>query len=171
MLESRKFVNLPPAAILESIKSQRKPPRKRIFQEDQMANFKKKDVILCFEDIISKGPMNCEKGLNFERKDNCLLIYKMEYDGDNNVPQVDYCIRVDETLHVKLFHRNIPMSLPNWFRQGRNTVLTGCSMLQNLINHMKQSVGEKNSILSELQQIRYTKYLSTRLRFFVMLFI
>lgn len=154
--DSQKIVNLPSAAIMETIKTPRKPPKIRIFQEDQLGDFKKKDAITCLDDIDAKGPNSCEKGIKFERQHKCLLIYKMECNERNQVPQVSYCIHVDETLHVKLFCYNAPMALPTWFRKGRNSTLTNCSMLQNLLNHMKLRSEQKNSILSELQQMRYS---------------
>lgn len=153
----QKIVNLPSAAIVDTIKTPRKPPTERIFQKDQLHKFVNEDSITCLEDLISKGPRSCEEGISFDQKENFLLMYKLEFDENTEVPQVTYCIRVEKALRVKLFYKNVPMPLPTWFRQNRNTVLTSCSMLQNLINHMKQTAEENFSIFSELQQLRYTK--------------
>ena len=43
--------NAPPTAILETITCPRKPPRQRIFQEDQLKKFKNSDNIKSVEDI------------------------------------------------------------------------------------------------------------------------
>ena len=79
--ESQPTVHLPPAAILETVKAPRKAPTMRVFQKDQLDDFKKKDEIKCIEDIVSKGPENCEKGVIFDRKEDILLIYKIESNG------------------------------------------------------------------------------------------
>ena len=136
--DSQKIVNLPAAAIMETIKSARKPPKERIFQEDQLEKFRKKDSIACLNDLASKGPKSCNDGFIFDHLEEVLVMYKLERDGSTNVPQVTYAIHVDVNLRVKLFYKNSPIALPVWFRQGRKTILSSCSMIQPLINHMKQ---------------------------------
>lgn len=151
--DSQKVINLPPAAIFETLKTPRKPPKPRVLREDELDDFKKKDCISNLEDVISKGPKNVDKDYIFHHKDECILIYKLESNLEQ-VPQVTFCIRVDNLLRVKLFYKNSPIALPAWFRQGRNTVLTSCSMLQGFINHMKQVAEDRDSLLSDMEALK-----------------
>ena len=152
--DSQKNINLPPVAVLETIKSSRKLPKERIFQPDQFEEFKKQDSIMNIDDLLTKGPKNFGKEFIFDRKDDCTIMYKLESNAEQ-VPRVTFCIRVDNSLRVKLYYMNSPISLPAWFRQSRNTVLTSCSMLQNFINHMKQVADDRESILSDLEHVKF----------------
>ena len=48
---TREKENLPPNAFFETIQTPKKPPRQKIFQEDQMKLLKKFDVIKYLDDI------------------------------------------------------------------------------------------------------------------------
>ena len=48
---TREKENLPPNAIFETSETPKKPPRQKIFQEDQMKPLKKSDVIKYLDDI------------------------------------------------------------------------------------------------------------------------
>ena len=52
--ETQKTVNLPPAAVLETIKTPRKPPAERIFRKDEIDRFQSADKITSLEDINEK---------------------------------------------------------------------------------------------------------------------
>ena len=151
--DSQKVINLPPAATFETLKTSRKPPKPRVLREDELDYFKNKDCISNLEDVISKSSTNVGKDKIFQRKDECILIYKLESNLEQ-VPQVTSCIRVDNLLRVKLFYKNSPIVLPAWFRQGQNSVLTSCSMLQGFINHMKQVAEDRDSILSDMEALK-----------------
>ena len=51
-----------------------------------------------------------------------------------HVPEVTASIRVDDKLHEKLFLRDSPAPLPQWFRYGRNCELTSKSVLENFLS-------------------------------------
>ena len=138
--KSQKIVNLPPAAVFETLKTPRKPPKERIFREDEMRKFKKKDEINSIDDI-TEGKVQKELGRDF--KISRLGSHVSVYFFDNNVeavPQVTYCVKIEETLTVKLFHKGIPIPLPVWFTVGKKARLTSWSMLENFIAHMKQKL-------------------------------
>ena len=135
-----------------NFKTPRKAPTERILQNNQLIDLKNKDTIIYFKDIVSKFQKNPEKWLTFDRKEKFLLIHTLEPNEDNNVPQVTYCIREEDTLHVRLFYKKIPIALPNGFCKGRNTILISCNMLERLINHIKLGSERRDSMLSELQQ-------------------
>ena len=41
-----------------------------------------------------------------------------------STPEVTECIKIDKELHVKLFFKDCPVPLPQWFRQGTDCRLT-----------------------------------------------
>ena len=97
-------------------------------------------------------------GLDFfiNREEDFLTLYRIEK-NNIGIPDISYCIRIDQNLRVMLFYRNSPISLPNWFRQGRNTILNRFSMLTNFISHMKQVIEDKGEILEEMNNLRYSR--------------
>lgn len=155
--ESQEIVNLPPTATLETIRTPRKPPKFRPFQEDELENFKKVDKITCLEDINEKKVNDLGQEFVMKRNDDNLAIYKLET-NEVRIPEVTHCIRVDKDLHVKLFYKSVPLPLPLWFRQGRNTHLTSYSMLENFITYMKQEAEDHQGILTELTNLKYYKH-------------
>ena len=51
---SQNPVNHPPAAVLQSIKSGRKPPKERLFREDELSKLKATDKINSIHDITDE---------------------------------------------------------------------------------------------------------------------
>ena len=101
-----------------------------------------KDSIKYLNDVASKEPENCNDGFIFDRNDD-VVIYKMERDELTNVSQVTYVIRVDNTLRVQLFHKNAPITLSAWFRQGRNTMRNQCEFNRKEKNVFAKDVYKK----------------------------
>ena len=69
-------------------------------------------------------------------------------------------IIVDVNLHVKLFYKDSPIPLPEWFRQGysNNCNLTDVSQLENFPAYIVNRVSEMpREILQEMQKIQYIK--------------
>ena len=87
------------------------------------------------------------------------MIYKLE---TSNVPEVTYCIDVSSDLRVKLYHKNnilnIPVPLPEWFRQGRNTFLTSKSMIVNFVSYLNERSKERNALLEEINCLAHQKH-------------
>ena len=154
--EIQKISNLPATAILETIKPSRKPPTVRVFQKEEMGIFSKQDQIKSLNDITQISLTT--NGLDFmlNREQDFITLYRIDK-NNIGIPYVTYCIRIDQNLRVMLFHRSSPISLPNWFRQGRNTILNRFSMLPNFISHMKQVIEVKGEILEEMNNLRYSK--------------
>ena len=85
-----------------------------------------------------------------------LIIYKLET-NISNVPVVTHCIDVSADLRVKLYLKNVPVPLPEWFRQGRNTFLTSKSMIVNFVSYLNERSDEQNKILDEVNRLKHHK--------------
>ena len=100
---TQKTNNLPPFAVMETLKNARKPPTARNFGEDELLKFNKMNSISSFDDIILKGPQSFDDDFKFEKKEDHLIIYKLEEDTVTNIPQVTYAIRIHNNLRLELF--------------------------------------------------------------------
>ena len=98
----------------------RKSPKKRVFQEDQYDEFKRNNNIIGLESITES---DCPQGYLYAKYEDHVIFHKIVL-NELHVPEVTACIRVDDKLHVKLFLRDSPVPLPQWFRYGHNCKLT-----------------------------------------------
>lgn len=150
--KSQETVNLPPTAVFETIKTPRKPAKERIFRDDELQAFKAKDEIKSINDITDKKVRGLGQDFQINRQQDHVTIYCLENNSDA-LPQITFCVKIQHTLSVKLFHKGLGFSL--WFRKGRNTRLTSWSMVPNFIVHMRQKVKESKSLLDELEDLKF----------------
>ena len=90
----------------------RKSPTKRIFQQDELNQFLDNDII---KDLDSLSAVDSPPGYNFMKYDECVVFHNLIL-NELRVPQVAEVIRIVRDLHVKLFYKNLPVSLPPWLR-------------------------------------------------------
>ena len=64
-------------------------------------------------------------------------------------------ITVDKDPNVSLSYKSYHISLPEWFHSGHNCKSTNSSMLEYFSSHMRNKANDMNSILIELNEIRY----------------
>ena len=143
-----------PSLQASSNTSFRKPPTKRKYEHpllDQTEEFKKLDLINCFEDLSeSFSPVE----FLFKKMDDSVLYHRLFF--EDNIPFVE-SISIDRDLHVKLHHKGNPIPLPEWFRKG-SCKLNSASMLENLVAHMHNVIEEMpRTVLSELNKLSYYK--------------
>ena len=95
-----------------SSSSSRKPPTDRT-EPDQFPYYHRELVLL------------------FKKYDDHAIYFPVEF--SSGIPQVPQSIIVDVNLHVKLFYKDSPIPLPEWFRQGQsnNCTLTDVGQLEN----------------------------------------
>ena len=48
-----------------------------------------------------------------------------------SIPTIYECIRVDDQMHVKLYHHESPLPLPQWFRKGNDCILRSVTQVEN----------------------------------------
>ena len=106
----------------------RRSPIKRVYQENEYAQFLQQDVMNSFNEIA---------GFVMTRHPDHLVFYDLKA-SELGVPEVQSCIRVDNELHVNLFYKGLPLPLPEWFRRGRDCRLSAASYLRLSANIERQ---------------------------------
>ena len=149
---AQKSSSLPPTSVVETIKCPRNPPKERIFQEDELGKFKKRDTIKDLNDITERKLNELGSELSITRNSDHIVIYRLE--TDSAIPVVTFCIRIESNLRVSLFYKNNPVPLPEWFCKGRNTYLTSFSMLGNFVSYIKNKT-EETGIQEELEKLKH----------------
>ena len=135
-------------------KTPRKPPTARVLQLDELQRFKQMDTIQNIEDIDDTCIKSLGEGFTTLNRNGHLIIFKLET-NIYNIPEVTHCIDVSTDLRVKLYLKNVPVPLPEWFRQGRNTLLTSKGMIVNFISYLNERSEEQNKILDEVNRLKY----------------
>ena len=80
-------------------------------------------------------------------------------------------LKINSNLHVKLQIYGNPVPLPLWFTEGRNAKLASISMLENFPNYLQALIGNKPTLMEELQRRQQCKpqgrppYLTEMIRF------
>ena len=70
----------------------RQPPRKRIFQEDQLDPFRIHDKINSLDDLNqSYSP----PGFEFRQFEGCVIFYRLKFDNVSQFPTILESIRID----------------------------------------------------------------------------
>ena len=127
-------------------KTPRKPPTARVLQLDELQNFKKLYTIQNLANIDDTCIKSFGEGFSFLNRNFHLIIFKLET-NISNVPEVTHCIDVSTDLRVKLHLKNVPIPLPERFRQERNTLLTSKAMIVNFTPFLSEMSEEQNKIM------------------------
>ena len=137
--------------------SKRKKPKDRS-SPDEIKQFTENDIIRSFADITTDM---CPQGFTFEQHTTAAIFYKLEHSKKHNIPQISATITIDTNLHVKLYKKQSPIPLPEWFRK-KGCKCTRLSILENfpayIINYKEESEGKDSipsDILEELNNIKY----------------
>ena len=113
-------------SVLPTTQTFRQPPRKRIFQEDQLDSFRIHDKINSLDDL---NQSHSPPGFEFRQFEGCVIFYRLKFDNVSQFPTILESIRIDKDLHVQLQYNGIPLPLPLWFVNGHNAKLDKLSML------------------------------------------
>ena len=132
-----------PSAVRKSLKI-------RVYQDDQLQHFAKKDTIKSFSDLSEKL---CPPGYSCYQTNDFIVYYNLifgEFDGFSTVCEA---IKIDSQSHVSLRHYNNPIPLPAWFTTGRSARLTSKAMLENFPNYLQNlNKNDENDLIQELQK-------------------
>ena len=139
--------------IISPVTVPRRSPRKRIYQDDQYQSFMNYDLINKLSDIEESLSL---AGFLFKKNNDYVTFYKIEF-SEKRAPEVTECIKIDKELHVKLFFKDCPVPLPQWFWQGTDCRPTRKSMLKNFPVYLRTYADNHSSIFEELLQYRFTK--------------
>ena len=149
----------------------RKPPRKRLFQEDELPKYAEIDPVI---HNLTELERHRQEGFTARLTDDCLVFYRIVFDEKTQFPKILESIKVDKQLHVQLQYNGDPVPLPTWFvdHNHGNVKLTRGTMLTNIVVHMRNLTSETHySLLDELNERRNLKpkgrtpYSASMLRF------
>ena len=73
--EDQKSISLPPTAVMETIRTPRKPPTPRVLQKDQLSMFKLIDGISKFEDVSVEKLKKIRDGFDVCKDDKRILFF------------------------------------------------------------------------------------------------
>ena len=109
--------------------------------------------IKCDLDALNE---NLLSGFTFKKYDDHAIYFLVEI--SSGIPQVPQSIIVDVNLHVKLFYKDSPIPLPEWFQQGQssNCKLTDVGQLENFPAYIVNRVSEMLREILQQMQKRYT---------------
>ena len=140
-------------SVLPTIQTSRKPPKIRIYREDELESFLENDVIHSLDDLNENhAPANFQ----FKRSHEYVLYYNLVFDETTNFPKVHEAIKIDSELHVQLQYKGIPVPLPKFFVQGYCARMTRISMLENFPSEIRRVAEEnKYSILDEINEKKW----------------
>ena len=132
-----------------------KLPKIRIYQDDQLENFDKKDIIKSFSDLSEKL---CPPGYSCYKTNDFIEYYNLIFSQLDGFLTVCEAIQIDNQLHVSLRHYNNPVPLPAWFTAGRSARLTSIAMLENFPNYLQNlNKNDENDLIQELQKRQHYK--------------
>ena len=84
-------------SLIPTTSAPRKPPKVRVYQEDQMAEFVQNDIIHSLDNLTEQ---HCPPGYQYRRNKDCVIYYELKFDVVTSFPKVFGCIRIDKDLHV-----------------------------------------------------------------------
>ena len=87
----------------------RKAPKVRIFQKDEIEDFRKQDIIHNFEDLSEH---NAPRGYQCEKTKNFIIFYHTVSNQTAGFPQIEEAIKIDRNLNVQLQFCGCSVPLP-----------------------------------------------------------
>jgi len=110
-------IGLKRPSTLKTPSEMRKPPKIRVYREDELDNFDKKDCVTDFSELSED---HCPAGYSCFKTSSYIVYYNLSFDETTGFPSVAEAIKIDSDLHVKLQIYGDPVPLPIWFTKGTN---------------------------------------------------
>lgn len=145
-----------PTSCLPIVKKHRKLPTERVYQPDQLEDFRNKDRIMDFSDINESLVKYIGADFTFVKYDDYAVYYRIR-ENYSSAPVIAECIRINSDLHVKLFYRGCPVPLPQWFVKDKSVTVKSKSCLENFLPHIRSEAEKNYDILEEMRQLKYQK--------------
>ena len=96
-------------SILKTPSAVRKPPESRVYQDNQLQHFDKKDTIKSFSYLSEKL---CPPGYSCYKTNDFIVYYNLIFGDLDGFPIVCEAIQIENQLHVSFRHYNNPVPLP-----------------------------------------------------------
>ena len=138
-IHSAELIDMP--SVLPTTKTFRQPPRKMIFQEDQLDSFCMHDRLNSLDDL---NQSHSPPGFEFWQFEGCVIFYRLKFDNVLQFPTILESIRIDKELHVQLHYNGIPLPLPSSFVNGQSAKLDELSMLEKFPPYIRSTAIEIN---------------------------
>ena len=121
---------------------------------------------------VNESLLKWLEGYTYEKYDNYVMFYKIDK-TKLPVAKITEAIRIDNDLHIQLFHESRQLPLPKWFRKGGTCILKSVTELENFPAYIRLA-SEKihSSIADELYELKFKKrpkYSSSLIRYSLML--
>ena len=110
----------------------RKAPKVRIFQKEEIEDFKKQGIILYSEDLSEYNP----RGYQCEKTKNFIIFYQIVSNQTTGFPQNEEAIEINKNLNVQLQFRGCTLLLSQWFTKSKTAQLNSFSMLDNFSSNL-----------------------------------
>ena len=131
-----------------------KAPKIRVFQKDELEDFKSQDLISNFANL---SECSAPVGYKYHKDENCIIFYNVTINEKSGFPQVQEAIKIDKNLHVKLQFCSNSDPLPQWFVKGRTAQLSSFSVLGNFPPYLQSFKGKQNQLLIEMGNQQHYK--------------
>ena len=131
----------------------RRPPKSRIFQEDELSSFSENDKVTEWTMLSIK---HSPEGFQFKKHLNCVVYYNLVFDPITFFLSILESIKIDYCLCVALQYKGNYVPLLLWLSKGCNAKLTSLSMLENLVAYIKNTASSNRNItLDEINSRTY----------------
>ena len=151
----------------------RKFPKVRIFQQDQLQDFKSKFACNNLTQVVHYiHSLDEYKSFLHTLTETNFTVYRI--DIQSGIAQVKECIDISSALHVKLSYEGCPVPLPEYISSSKGSKITSLDILINLPNYIRKAVTTSNvsiDVIKELVKLSYyrikgvPKYSPQTLRF------
>lgn len=113
--------------------------------EAYFEDFCRKDVIINFEDFVSKFASKSLANFHYKVCDNFVLFYKLDLEG---CPKITCSIKVFRDLNIEVYHNDsaIPQKKFSWLFGNNNSVISKWSMFESLISHCNSYVNQNSTL-------------------------
>ena len=132
----------------------RKAAKVRIFQNDEIEEFKKQDIIHNFQDLSER---NAPRGYQCEKNENFIIFYHIVSNQTTGFPQIEEAIKIDKNLNVQLQFCGCSVPLPQWFTKSKTAQLNSCSTLENFSSYLRSFKDKQNQLLVEMSNQQHYK--------------
>ena len=154
---------------------QRKPPKVRIFQLDEIHSYVEKYTIRHFDDVarfLKKSPEY--QDFTFHSTEDSITAYHLVIDA--GIARIKECISINKAFRVTLSFEGSPVPLPEYIARATGSKLTHLYLLENLPNYCRNITSKFDiQVIKELLDICYIsprgrpKYTANILKFALLL--
>ena len=123
---------------------QRKPPKVRIFQLDEIHSYVEKYTIRHFDDVarfLKKSPEY--QDFTFHSTEDSITAYHLVIDA--GIARIKECISINKAFRVTLSFEGSPVPLPEYIARATGSKLTHLYLLENLPNYCSWLAKWENS--------------------------